>query len=148
MSLAAHPRPRLPVGHKLNFEVITLEFTAVTRRIIPAWNFYGCIVDELAALQQEITHQIFPAPWDCILRNVRMTLDAGPSIPFFYSDMVLTLRALDETMEDFEFPSVQFDVLSSSEQVRLARGTITYANPAPPISQETSTTQADLTLTS
>ena len=76
-----------------------------------------------------------------------MTLKVEPGVAFTNGDMVYTLRALDETMEDFMVPGVQFDVLSSSDQVRLARGTIGYSNTARPISRETSTTQTDITST-
>lgn len=77
-----------------------------------------------------------------------MTLNVEPGVAFFNGGMVYTLRALDETMEDFMVPGVQFDVLSSSDQVRLARGIIGYSNTAQPISQETSTLQSNITLTS
>lgn len=125
-----------------------MEFPHVSGIFIPPWNYYGCIVDELAALQERETFDVFPESWICDLRNVRMTLNVEPAAAFVNRDMLFTLRALDETMEDFQVPNVEFDVLRSSDQVRLARGTIGYSKKARAISQETSTLQGYSTLTS
>lgn len=105
-------------------------------------------MDELVAIQPRDEPDLFPGPWNCNIRDVRMALDVEPGAEFTDGDMVYTLRALDETMEDFNVPRVQFDVLSASDQRRLASGSIGYGHTARPISQETSTTQADIALTS